>query len=192
VDSWFNDAAIIPHEFGRVYCGMMWREGPEHPKSRLIHALKGRGCEPTWRRLGENFCRAHQKNLVGRWLFLPVPGRGRRAKDHAWRWTKSIVQPLGGHLYPGLYRLKGEPEQKGRSKEGRSHIKLLSRREDKSHWQNLQTRGLKLALGDDIVTSGSTALSAWRALYEPPAFAVMTLAFRISRTHLAKGRISGV
>lgn len=129
----------------------------------IVYSLKGGGLPETYTELAELFLLKHSPVLEKAVLFYPSKGK----KDHAYAWACSLARLLG--LKPVPLELLGQQKQA-----------LLPRKERGTlSFKPLKVpRNSQPILVDDIVTTGATAHSAWRALGQPKSFAIWSLFYR--------------
>lgn len=186
--NWIRDERNILDnqiDFAKAQVGFIWPPNEARAKVHLLHALKGRSCEMTWKLMAHRFVERQysvaQKTKHKRWLLLPIPSRHQEKEDHAWRWAKSLAPLVGGHVLQVFKRTDEPGEQKHRSKVHRTDLKFELITPDLDNWLGRQTRrGWGIAVVDDVVTTGSTARAAWDALGQPPSLSIWALAHRIT------------
>lgn len=163
----------------RIHYGFSWREGEGSLKRDFLHAMKGRSCSNTWRRIAEIWARVKVERIkeirFANRHWLAVPGRDAQMKDdHAHRWCEALRSIFGGESRAPLtrktldsQRLKGLQER--RCIEFELNLDLLV---DENSW----------LIADDVVTSGATVLALNKALNSPPETHVFALSHRIRTT----------
>lgn len=152
-----------------------WSPGSSDLLSMLVLHLKGPKRVGLWDELAAKFLQAHFPAGVERRLYLvPAPSRDGSA-DHAALFARALAMRTGGVYFPCL-RKSGSQTQRG---SGRGERFLLEIELDEKNtlpsgdWAQIQW-----IFVDDIVTTGSTAHAARRALGSPPHFEVWVLAER--------------
>jgi ComF family protein len=149
----------------------------EPPADALVHALKYEG----WRPLGELMGRRMADVCsppVGESLVIPIPTTSRRRRmrgyNQAQVLAEVVARKLGVPMVEALDRHKGGTQVRLGPRERRSNVQgsfrvipsLCSR-----------IRGTEVILIDDVLTTGSTALSAAAALEEEGAASVSVATF---------------
>lgn len=152
-----------------------WSPGSSDLLSMLVLNLKGRKQARLWDELAERFLQVHFPATGERRLhFVPAPSRD-GSVDHAALFAMSLARRTGGVYLPCL-RKSASRTQRG---SGRGERFLLEIELDEKNtlplgdWAEIQW-----IFVDDIVTTGSTAQAAKRALGSPPHFEVWVLAER--------------
>lgn len=149
-----------------------------------VKALKGGGSrsDPKW--IAGEWVR--RRNLsTGRVLKAPVvvipsPSRGSEAEDHAMALARALAESQGWTLKNILsFQNNRDEVQKSKDREAR-RLRRFSR-----------TEALPSSVGsvifvDDVVTTGSTVLAAWRALGEPQGFEAWCMAHQPMLAALAQ------
>ena len=102
-------------------------------------------------------------------IFIPAPPREKGAKDHAYRWAYCLSQLWQGKLVCALERKTLDP-QKTLSLQQRHHIQMKA-------IEDIDSQSV-IIFCDDLVTTGATAQSAWRALGKPSNYFVWAIAYR--------------
>lgn len=187
VQAWFaNSAVSVDLLSGVAHCGFSWKPGDIQSKVSLTYGLKGQARHETWLELGRLFVQAHQIHLANaRYFLLPVPGRNQVLDDHGWRWARAIAPWVGGHVL-NIFRHNSAKSQKKMNRQDRfkRSFNVDARVVDWLH--NQVAKGWKIALVDDVVTTGATARAAWQAVYGLPAQEIWALAYRLPTVNLAK------
>jgi len=160
----------------QIYAAFRWRPGASDLLSRQLVHLKGARAFRDWNYWAERFVQRRQclSSLNRPIRIVPAPSSTGN-KDHAFFWAQALSQQVGGELFPCL-------------KKAQSHKQRWSSLSDRLGLQfDLDENNSELPIdwsevlwvfADDIVTTGSTALAAYKALGSPPHFEVWTLAKR--------------
>jgi predicted amidophosphoribosyltransferase len=108
-------------------------------------------------------------------VIAPAPPKRWGTKDHAWGWAWALSNVLGLPLRTPLMRVSTAYAQKDLGRIGRGSVRIdLADPE----WNCSDYKSVIIV--DDIVTTGSTARSCYRAIGSPARAAVWTLFDRIS------------
>lgn len=107
-------------------------------------------------------------------VIVPAPAKNPELKDHAFVLAKSLSEQLQLPMKSILLRPEGHAEQKELGRSERFKKELLN----PEKFSTSKT----LIFIDDVVTTGATAVAAYKALSRPQSFLVCCLA---SRRHLA-------
>ena len=101
--------------------------------------------------------------------FVPAPRSNTYKKDHAYLFAQTLSYYFGGILQPILYKRKKHLFQKSKSRKERALIQF-----ETSKHLNLEE---PIVFVDDVLTTGCTARSAYKALKKPKHFFIFTLAW---------------
>jgi len=152
-----------------------WHEDNHLLIQYLIQSLKGGGPEFIFKRFAlEMFSRILP---LGLWdkntfpLFLPVPPKNPKDKEHAFSLAKALNFYFAGELTQVLQRKISSSFQKIKNKRERAKINIIKTRADFSSSK-------PIILVDDVLTTGSTAKACWRALNQPKNFFVFSLVWK--------------
>lgn len=139
----------------------------------LINSLKGGGAPPlTLRKIAELMAfRLNCQRLTfhKNTLIVPAPSRILNEIDHAWELAHALSQTLDLPMVPLLAR-ESDKEQKSLKREERLQIRMRKVKTLPSH-QNI-------LFVDDLITTGSTAQAARRALGSKAPIITLTLGYQ--------------
>jgi predicted amidophosphoribosyltransferase len=108
-------------------------------------------------------------------IFVPAPPRRPGIKDHAFLMASLLATRTGIPLMPLLRREDPQTRQKFQNRLQRQELKMRSLLQFESR---RTLRDMDVHFVDDVVTTGSTARAAYRALGRPPRFFVWSLIYR--------------
>lgn len=166
----------------KVYSLLHWSEASSTLVAQLIYHLKGGGSSALVNHLTRLFCLKHSiLEKSNDCLFVPAPPKAEnRQKDHAQEWASSLTRalPIGFYFSPLLRERSRSQKQLNQSE--RRALRLSYRRQRVLRWSRL-LKSHTVVFCDDIVTTGSTAQSAYKTLGKPSNFEVWCLAYRKKR-----------
>lgn len=110
-------------------------------------------------------------------MFVPSPSRNGE-RDHAIQLANSIAELTGATVYPCLVRVNQSTEQKNKSRKQRFGVSFAFAENITARDFQTETEGKRVIFVDDVLTTGATALSAWKTMGKPKDFAVWTLVQR--------------
>lgn len=152
-----------------------WSPGQSDLLSHLILWLKGPRQRQAWKYYAQRMAQRHWRPQEGKVIVVPAPATRPSAHDHASLWGQSLAEALGAEFLPCL-RKSGSFSQRGADPGTRSLIEL-ELIENYTEVVGFSTQ-IQWIFADDIVTTGSTARAARRALGSPVNFQVWALAQR--------------
>lgn len=146
---------------------------PHGPSGRLIHAIKYHGCRELARRLG---AQAALEMLTGDFLhgvdvIVPIPIHFTRRLKRGYNQSEEIARGIGNVLRVPVVKALSCSRHKSQTRLGdtqrRDNVEGIYR--VNRHGSRLHSNGaapLEIMLVDDVCTSGSTLISAARAIEE--------------------------
>ncbi|MGE5085573.1 MAG: ComF family protein, partial [Bacillota bacterium] len=159
-----------------LYAAFRWRPGASDVLSSQLVYLKGPRDSDDWKYWAARFIqrRLNIAALDRPIRIVPAPSStGKR--DHAFFWAKALSHEVGGDLFPCLKKAQSR-KQRGSSLSER--LTLQFDLDENNSDLPIDWPEVLWVFADDIVTTGSTALAAYKALGSPPHFEVWTLAKR--------------
>ncbi|MFN8791796.1 MAG: hypothetical protein ACK5Y2_10125 [Bdellovibrionales bacterium] len=154
-----------------VFSLFTWPPGASDSLSHLILRLK-KASPAAWRFYAEHFFLqwAQSNPISDSAVFVSVESRS--GNLHAQNWGQALSDYFQ-KPHEKVLALEGDLQsQKTLELEGRQRRRMICRVDFS------RLRGRQLIFVDDVVTSGSTALAAYRALKEPKDFQVWSLVWR--------------
>jgi predicted amidophosphoribosyltransferase len=156
-----------------VYSLFDWVPEQSDLLSKLLIELKGPKRKAAWANWARVFWLERVSNFsdVKKVVFIPSASTNGR-HDHAFYFAEALAECSGGKFVNILKKVTNS-HQKGKSRDERakltiqSHVKIAADRKDTLY-----------VLVDDVLTTGSTAYSSYRALGSPINFEVWVLAKR--------------
>lgn len=156
-----------------VYSLWVWGK-LDYSVSFLLYALKG-GRKTLFYQSLVKECFFRFSFLQKEFLYIPAAGRGHDL-DHAGLFAKALADVFSASVFNILCRVKNQ-KQKRLSKFDRMKntviLKNINLAESFPDWKNKN-----ILFIDDVLTTGSTALAAYKALGCPKHFKVLVLAYR--------------
>ena len=152
-----------------------WHEDNSILIQSLVQSLKNADSDFIFKRLAlEMFSRfilldLWDKNEIP--LFIPVPPSQKNKKDHAYFLAQALNFYFAGESIQIFQREKNFQTQKRKNKRERAKINILKT-------ESIPTSKRTLVLVDDVLTTGSTARSCWKALGKPKNFFIFTLVWK--------------
>lgn len=152
-----------------VYSLFRWKSGeslgviPE-----LLYLLKGGGQQTLVRHLVHLFLVKNQLSHKGPRIFVPAPAKVFSDRDHALALAEEFQRGQPQSLiFTPLVRRQGEQKTKDLAERKRSKMDFTKNRIRR--YRSFRDRG-QVIFVDDVVTSGSTLLTAWKTLGKPKDF----------------------
>lgn len=139
-----------------------------------IHSLKGGKNPQDWCWIAQELVR-HFGYTLGRFpkVWIVAAPRASHHPDHAARFSKALSQILGQPLGPVIYK-KSSYKQRFLSRNERLHFQVEI--PEINTWSATDSEAVLFV--DDVLTTGGTAESVYKALGQPSNFFVWTLAYR--------------
>lgn len=153
-----------------------WSPGESDLLSRLVLSLKGPRQHQSWEYFAETFARRRLRDLDGRRVHIvPAPPRKLGQVDHAHLWAKALARALGAEFTPCLKRVTGNHQRSGdRGERALAELEII----ENSTGSLGLLENTTWIFADDVLTTGSTARAAHKALGSPTHFQAWVLARR--------------
>lgn len=156
-----------------------------------VHALKHGGSKADYRKIAVEWIRRRQLTshvfMPTPTIIIPSPARLNGARDHAFCLAEALSEETGWSLLNLLeFQNLDEKTQKSKGIHLRTQraFKVRQRSEVLSSNEGELPDNIKdlhygtIIFIDDVVTTGSTAMAAWKALKKPPHFEVWCMAIQ--------------
>ena len=176
VHPFFIATTILP-EYSKILTTSLlsWENKNFHPLTSLIYSLKNPSHTEIWQAWAQQLAvkLVNSSQLLPplhQTVLIPCPSRQNFRFDHAF----ALAFNLSKHLDISVSMALGE-----RSQAPQKELRLLERKQ--IQMKLLDTDVLKFkyfVFVDDIISSGNTAMAAWKALGSPKKFYVWTLFHR--------------
>jgi predicted amidophosphoribosyltransferase len=162
------------HDFPHpIFSLFVWKQDAS-AVGHLIRSLKGDWGERTWKVLALQFAKkycASEKPIGPNTVFVPAPPQHVDQQDHAYLWARALSEVFQAPLSTVLTRSSLGPQKRMGLTE-RWHSVMGTKPEEAVDLSK------SYIFVDDLITTGATALAAWKALGKPASFQVWTLASR--------------
>lgn len=150
-----------------------WTQNEAHKLIKnLIYFLKYRRHTGAYQKLAQHFV---PQNLPPQGaVFVPAPARLGQPANHALLWAQALAHNWQGEVLNTLqhknqgHSSQGTQKQASRQKRRQIQFKCKQSIDANKH----------IVFCDDLVTTGSTAGAAWRALAKPKNFVTWSIAYR--------------
>lgn len=161
----------------------LWTWGKlDYSISFLLYALKGGGHSCFYKKVAKE-CFFRSSFLKREIIFIPAASREKKL-DHAGCFAKALADIFFSQFLNILCRVKNKKQKRLSKLERRANSIILKNTKFKNtpttqsdtnlaKWNNKN-----IIFVDDVLTTGSTALSAYKALNCPKFFTVLVLAYR--------------
>ncbi len=157
-----------------------WNPQQSDGLSSLLLKLKGCRREAPYRYWARQILLERIQNSIfledPETILIPSPARNKEQQDHAYKLTKALSDMTGWRLHNPLVR-DNVGTQKTRNLSQRRRIRLGN--------PEKFTTSQPIIFVDDVVTTGATAIAAYRSLGCPKNFEVWCLAYRGSLASLS-------
>lgn len=169
-----EEIRIIRNKFP-IYPIFDWNQNTKEFVEPLIHAAKGGQRKALIKKIAETMIYHRSNYDLGSEQIVLIPAARSRTKktDHALEIARALSQ-LTGFPVLDILRKTQDGEQKNKNNRERAKIEVLNL--EKNTWS--ASEKTMYILVDDVVTTGSTALSSYIALNQPLYFEVWSLCYR--------------
>lgn len=186
------DRILMSHKLKRFVPGYAsktlslcaWNDQNDQLVRKLVMALKGGGSDAVFLNLATRLVskRLEQgpERLKSLLSFVPAPRHpGAKKRDHAEELAFQLAKITGGEYLPVLKRASHDQQKRLNERQRRQSMRLaLDERRDFIERLHVAQKTRCIIFVDDVVTSGSTASSAFDVLGAPKLFEVWTIFFR--------------
>lgn len=163
----------------RGLCLWPWNLSNDSLMRNLVYALKGGGLDLAFERLSlwmvYQCLLRYNLGQEEEWVVVPAPPAEEGMVDHAHQLAVGCAQYLQGSFCPALKRQE-------RTAEKQKHKTIIERKNRKmsllSEYSQLNWGGKKVIFIDDVITTGGTVESAYRALNKPKDFFFISLLYK--------------
>lgn len=177
-----NSSVTAAHDYPfKVSSLLVWNNFTPQVEN-LIYSLKGGGLKSAFVKIAEHFaihlnCQRNRDQV----LVVP-PSRRPLESDHAWAWGCALSEVLGLKLL-SPFEFATEAEAKGTDRllalAPQKRLKVNERFERQFKLkEGTCLKSSSVVFVDDLITSGATALAAYKAVNSPVDFEVWAIARR--------------
>lgn len=152
-----------------------WTPSESDLLSYWLLSLKGGGQQRIWKHWAYRLVAEKLNSVPRHCVVVPAPPSKRGEKDHAYEWAFAVSQALGADFAPCLKKTESRSQRRA-SLEGRLEVEFGIL--ENSSGLDRVSSGTLWIFADDILTTGSTARAARKALGNPPHFETWVLAQR--------------
>lgn len=142
--------------------------------SFLLYALKGGGHSCFYKKVAKE-CLFRSSFLKKELIYIPAAGRGKEL-DHAECFAKALANIFSSQFLNIFHRKKNRKQKRLSRVEREKHTIILKNTVSSTDLARYSNKNIIFV--DDVLTTGSTALSAYKALGCPKFFTVLVLAYR--------------
>lgn len=159
----------------KVTCLFEWTPSESDLLSYWLLSLKGGGRQDIWKHWAYRLVAERLNETPRHCVVVPAPPSKLGEKDHAFEWAFALSQALGADFAPCLKKIDSRSQRRA-SLEGRLEVEFETI--ENSSGLDRVSSGTLWIFADDILTTGSTARAARKALGNPPHFETWVLAQR--------------